>query len=244
MVDASPTQKPKRFYKTAGIAQDETGWRVELDGRTPKTPARASLILPTKALAEAVAAEWDAQETELDLPRMTLTRLANVAIDRTPLTRTEMIEEVQKYAGTDLLCYLADNPVELRERQEAHFAPLRDWAGQTHGVMLMTTEGVINAPQPPASIEAVGTYAASKCNFGLTGLAMGLNIYGSAILSMAVAEGELGAADAFDISRVDEIWQIEQWGEDAEAVARAADQRREAEALGEWFKGLAVGAIA
>lgn len=244
MTTGSPTQKPKRFFKTVSIAQDETGWRVELDGRTPKTPAKKSLVVPTKALAAALATEWDSQKIELDLPRMTLTRLANVSIDRTPLTRPEMVAEVQKYGGTDLLCYLADNPAELRERQEAHFAPLRDWAGQQHGVMLMTTQGIINAPQPPASIDAIGRYADEKCDFGLTGLAMGLNIYGSAVLSMAVAEGELSGPDAYDISRIDEIWQIEQWGEDAEAAARTKDQRREAEALGKWFEGLASAAIA
>lgn len=244
MTGASPTQKPKRFYKTVSTSQHENGWRVELDGRTPKTPAKAELVLPTKALADALAAEWDAQETELDLPRMTLTRLANVSIDRAPLTRDEMIAEVQKYAGTDLLCYLADNPEELRERQEAHFRPLRDWADREHGVMLMTTHGVINAPQPPASLDAIGVYASSICNFGLTGLALGLNLFGSAILTMAVAEGELAARDAFDISRIDEIWQIERWGEDEETAARVADQIREVDALGKWFEGLSAGASA
>ncbi len=238
MVEFSPTQKPRRFYKAVGVAEDESGWRIELDGRTPKTPAKKSLTVPTRALADAIAAEWDAQEKELDLPAMALTRLANVALDRTPLTRDEMVAEVTSYAGTDLLCYLADHPEELRERQEAHFRPLRDWAGRTHGVLLITTEGIMNAPQPPASLEAVSRYAAAKDDFALTGLAFGLNLFGSAILSMAVADGELRATDALDISRIDEIWQIEQWGEDEEAAERTAGQKREAEALGTWFDGL------
>lgn len=239
MTLASPTQKPKRFYKVVSTSEAEHGWRVELDGRTPRTPAKRELKLPTKALADAVAAEWDTQETELDLARMTLTRLANVAIDRTPLTRDELVDEVMKYAGTDLLCYLANHPVELRERQEAHFRPLRDWAGREHGVMLLTTEGVMNAPQPPASLQAIGGYADSKDDFALTGLVFGLSLFGSALLSMAVAEGELSATDAFDISRIDEIWQAEQWGEDDEAALAAQEKTKEAEALGKWFEALA-----
>lgn len=239
MTIASPTQKPRRFYKVVSTREAEDGWRVELDGRTPKTPAKAELKLPTKALADAVAMEWDAQETELDLARMTLTRLANVALDRTPLTRSELVDEVMKYAGTDLLCYLAEHPAELRERQEAHFRPLRDWAGREHGVMLLTTEGVMNAPQPPASLQAIGEYADSKDDFVLTGLVFGLSLFGSALLSMAVAEGELSATDAFDLSRIDEIWQAEQWGGDEEAARAVRGKVREAEALGIWFEGLA-----
>lgn len=244
MTSGSPTQQPKRFYKSVSVEPHEQGWQIALDGRVPKTPAHKSLKLPTRSLAEAIAQEWEDQTTHLDLTRMTLTRLANVAIDRTPETRSELVAEVRKYAETDLLCYLAVHPTELRERQEAHFRPLRDWAGRTHGIMLLTTEGVINAPQPPASLDAAAQFASGKCDFGLTGLALGLSLFGSALLSIAVSEGELSGPDALDISRIDEIWQIEHWGEDAEAAARIAEQRRESEALGKWFEGLAAGAIA
>ena len=238
MTENRSNQNPKRFYKTVSTASVDGGWRIELDGRVPKTPARADLIVPTEALAQSLAEEWDNQKEFLDPARMTLTRLANVAIDRMPLTRSDLIEEFQKYAGTDLLCYLTDHPAELKARQEAHFRPLRDWAGREHGVMLMPTEGVMNAPQPPASIEAAGRFAETRDDFALTGLMLGLTLFGSAILSMAVADGELSALDAFDISRVDEIWQIEHWGEDEEAATRVAGQRDEAEALGVWFSGL------
>ena len=169
---------------------------------------------------------------------MTLTRLANVALDRTPKTRAELVAEVSKYAGTDLVCYLADGPAALRERQEAHFRPWRDWAGREHNVLLMTTEGVINAPQPPTSLKAAERYADAQDDFRLTGMALGLNLFGSAVLSMAVAEGELDAMDAHDISRVDELWQTEQWGEDEWAQKRVEDQRREVANLGKWFDGL------
>ncbi len=244
MTNGSALKKPKRFYKTVSVSEGETGWHVELDGRTPVTPAKRKLALPTQALAVSVAEEWEGQIEEIDLPTMTLTRMANVALDRTPDTRDALIAEVQKYAGTDLVCYLAEGPTELRDRQEGHFRPLRDWASREHGVLLMPTEGVMNAPQPPASIEAIGTFAAGKNDFVLTGLGMALGLYGSAILSMAVAEQELTALDAYDISIVDELWQMEQWGEDDEALQRIGGHRRDALALGAWFEGLATGVVA
>ncbi|MAI89094.1 ATP12 family chaperone protein [Ponticaulis sp.] len=244
MSNGSVLKKPKRFYKTVSVSEGETGWVIELDGRTPITPAKKKLTLPTQALAVSVAEEWDSQGEDLELVGMSLTRLANVALDRTPETRDELVAEVQKYAGTDLVCYLADGPTELRERQEAHFRPIRDWAGREHNVLLMPTEGVMNAPQPPSSIEAVGVYAASKDDFALTGLGMGLSLFGSAVLTMAVAEGELTALDAYDISIIDEVWQMNQWGEDEEALKRLGGHRMEAAALGAWFEGLASGVVA
>ena len=243
MSEKTSIQLPRRFYKSVSVSEGEGGWQLELDGRTPKTPMKKSLIVPTKALADSLAEEWDVQKDLIDLPSMTLTRLANVAIDRTPLTRDEMVAEVAKYAGTDLVCYLADGPTALRERQEEHFRPWRDWVGRKHDVLLMTTEGVINAPQPPASIEAVARYAERQDDFRLTGLGLGLSLFGSAVLSMAVAEGELKALDAHDISRVDELWQIEQWGEDEWAQKRVDDQRREVADLGKWFDGLATSPV-
>ncbi|MFC6200233.1 ATP12 family chaperone protein [Ponticaulis profundi] len=242
-MQSTPTEKPKRFYKAVDIAETNGLWHVMLDGRTPKTPAKKSLAFPTQDLAQRVADEWDAQAEHIDLQAMTLTRLANVAIDRTPETRTELAAEVEKYAGTDLLCYLAEHPQELQDRQEAHFRPLRDWAGREHGVLLMTTQGVLNAPQPPASLEAARAFAERQNDYALTGLVFGLNLFGSAILAMAVADGELAAMDAYDISRIDEEWQIERWGEDDEAMARVEAQRREVSALDSWFKGLASAAV-
>lgn len=235
---ATPTELPKRFYKAVSCVEGEGGWMMQLDGRTPVTPARKKLVVPTEALARAMADEWDGQEKVIDLPNMTLTRLANVAIDRTPLTRDAMVEEVCKYAGTDLVCYLTDGPSALRDRQEEHFRPLRDWVEREHGVALVTTEGLLPVEQSASSIEAVKTYADGLDDFALTGLAMGTGLFGSAVLAISVAEGELQAEDAFDMSRIEELWQIEQWGEDAEAQAMAAAKRKEAEALGRWFSGL------
>ena len=128
MTDETETQetpKPKRFYESAKPEQIPGGWTVELDGRSIKTPARVALKLPTEKLAKAVAAEWNAQDAEIDLMSMHLTRLANVAIDRVPETRYEMADELARYCETDLVCHIAEEPEELAELEEAHWAPLR-----------------------------------------------------------------------------------------------------------------------
>ncbi|CAN0477486.1 unnamed protein product, partial [Scytosiphon promiscuus] len=162
MTDETETQetpKPKRFYESAKPEQIPGGWTVELDGRSIKTPARVALKLPTEKLAKAVAAEWNAQDAEIDLMSMHLTRLANVAIDRVPETRYEMADELARYCETDLVCHIAEEPEELAELEEAHWAPLRAWAGQALDVILVPVEGIIASPQPDASLEAARTYA-------------------------------------------------------------------------------------
>ncbi len=237
MTDETP--KPKRFYKQATAEQIPGGWTVELDGRSIKTPARVALRLPTERLAKAVAAEWNAQGDRIDLAVMHLTRLANVAIDRTPEMREEMADELARYCETDLVCHIAEDPAELAEREEAHWAPLRAWAGQALDVILVPVEGVLASPQPDASLEAARNYALSLDDFSLTGLLYACGLYGSAVLAMAVSEGELSAMDAFEISRIDEAWQNEQWGEDEEATAATALRRIEAKALDSWLRGLA-----
>ncbi|RIJ32982.1 ATPase [Henriciella mobilis] len=232
---------PKRFYKAVSTSAQDGGWRIELDGRPVKTPAKAALVLPSEALAALVASEWDAQDEVINPAAMPLTRLANVAIDRTPDTRAELADEVAKYTGTDLVCHLADGPSELRERQEQHWRPLRDWAGRALGVMLLPVEGVIAMPQPEASMQAARDHALSLDDFRLTALVWSTALYGSAILALAVEQGEIDATSAFDLSRIDEDWQIEQWGEDEEAAAVTLARRRDALALGAWFDALRKG---
>ncbi|KCZ48855.1 ATP12 family chaperone protein [Hyphomonas pacifica] len=236
MTDVTP--KPKRFYKIARAEQVPGGWTVHLDERAIKTPARAALQLPTEKLAKAIAAEWNAQEAHIDLLSMHLTRLANVAIDRTPEVRYEMADELARYCETDLICHIAEDDGELAEREEAHWAPIRAWAGQALDVILVPVEGIIASPQPDASLEAARSYALSLDDFALTGLVYACGLYGSAVLALAVLEGELSATDAFEISRIDEAWQAAQWGEDDEAKAATALRRLEAKALDTWLSGL------
>ncbi len=230
--------KPKRFYTDASVSLADGGFAVLLDGRPIKTPAKAALVLPTEALAQAVANEWAEQDETLDLQGMTLTRLANVAIDRTPETRAELAEELTRYAETDVTCFLSETPAELRERQEAAWRPWRDWAGKELGVMLVPVVGLMASPQPQASLEAVRTHALGLDDFRLTALTWGCSLLGSAILALAVEQGALPALKALEASWVDEDWQIEQWGEDEEAMQVRAGRRKEAGALQLWFEAL------
>jgi chaperone required for assembly of F1-ATPase len=232
------SDKPKRFYKDAAAEQMPGGWTVALDGRTIKTPARAALCLPSQRLARAIAAEWNEQDDIIDLAAMHLTRLANVAIDRTPEVREEMADELARYCETDLLCHIAEGPEELVEREEAYWRPVREWAGQELDILLVPVEGLLASPQPDASLEAARQVALEMDDFRLTGTLFGCGLFGSALLALAVAEGQLSAADAFEVSRVDEAWQIEQWGEDEEAKAATEARRKEARALETWMRGL------
>ncbi len=232
------TANPKRFYKSASVEQSGEIWAVTLDGRPIKTPAKADLSLPTEALAEAIAAEWNAQGETIDLPSMTLTRLANVALDRTPETRAELADELARYAETDVTCFLAEGPAALRDRQDAAWRPWRDWAGQALGIMLVPVEGLIASPQPAASLEAAKAHALGLDDFRLTGLAWAYSLFGSAILALALEQEQLSGADALTASCVDEDWQAEQWGEDEEAKSIRLARVRDAEAVSAWFQAL------
>lgn len=235
----SSFERPKRFYRDVTVdPAEDGGWQILLDGRSVKTPGRQLLSFPTEALALEVAEEWAEQKSHIDLLGMHLTRLSNVAIDRTSELREEMAEEVARYCETDLLCHMAEEPFELAALQEARWSPVREWAGETLGVILVTTEGIIASPQPDASLQAARDYALSLDNFRLTGLVYGCGLFGSALLSMAVVEGVISADTAFHLSRIDEDWQAQQWGVDEEAKAAADAKQVEADALGRMISAL------
>jgi chaperone required for assembly of F1-ATPase len=232
-------QRPKRFYSDVSVAGEGDHWGVRLDGKPLRTPEKNLLVLPTEALANVIADEWRAQGERIDLLAMFNTRLANVALDRTPLHRAEMGREAARYASTDLVCHLAEAPAALREKQEIAWAPLRDWASQKLNVKLEAVQGVIACAQPQASIDAVRAHAATLDDWRLTALLHAVALFGSAVLGLAVERRRITAADAFELSRIDEEFQAAQWGEDAEAT-RAADRlRAEARALDLWLDALA-----
>jgi chaperone required for assembly of F1-ATPase len=231
-------RRPRRFYENAGVAPSEGGWAVSLDGKPLHTPARRALALPTEALAELVAGEWRAQADRIDFATMHANRLANVALDRTPETRAELAVEASRYAETDLVSHLADRPDALRQRQEAAWAPLRAWADETLGVRLIPVTGIIAAPQPQASIEAVRRHAEGLDDFRLTALVHAVAMFGSAVIGLAVERRRLTAVEGHEASLVDEAFQASLWGEDAEAVRRRNVIREEAKTLDLWFDAL------
>ncbi|MEL7547171.1 MAG: ATP12 family protein, partial [Pseudomonadota bacterium] len=163
---------------------------------------------------------------------------ANVAIDRTPYTRLEMIEELARYAQTDLICHLEGNDAALRARQEALWTPWRNWAGKTLDIVLVPVEGIVACPQPDASLQAVRDQAGQLDAFSLTALNWATALFGSVILGFAVQSGQLAATDAHTLSHLDQDFQAERWGEDDEARAAKQSRAMDAEAVGRWFEAL------
>jgi chaperone required for assembly of F1-ATPase len=231
--------RPKRFYRDVSVVGQDDHWSVRLDGKPLRTPEKKLLVLPTQALANVIADEWRTQADRIDLQHMFNTRLANVALDRTPAARGELGREAARYAHTDLVCHLAEAPDRLREQQEQAWAPLRLWAAKRLGVRLDPIVGVIAAPQPEKSVDAVRAHAATLNDWRLTALVHGIALLGSAILGLAVERRRLTAAEAFELSRIDEEFQAAHWGEDAEAARRTERNRAEARALDLWFDALA-----
>lgn len=216
---------PKRFWSAAATAPAEGGFAVHLDGRPVKTPAKTPLILPTLALAEAVAAEWQAQEGVVRPETMPMTRMANSALVKVPPAFDAVVDEVARYGGTDLLCYRAEAPAALVRRQAEAWDPLLDWADKALGARLVTTAGVIPVAQPEPALVRLRAAVAAQDAFALVALHDLVAITGSLVLGLAVARGRLTPEAAFDLSRLDEDWQASLWGADSEATATAAAKR-------------------
>jgi chaperone required for assembly of F1-ATPase len=217
--------KPKRFWQQATAEACEGGFTVRLDGRPVKTPAKAAFVLPTMAMARAAAAEWDAQTGAVRAETMPVTRAANSAIDKVSVQFAEVADLLAAYGDSDLLCYRAEKPDELVARQAAAWDPLLLWAGAELQAPLRATSGVIHIAQPAGSLDRLRAELTGASAFELTALHDLIAISGSLILGLAVARGRLSAAEAFSISRIDEHWQAELWGEDEDAAAVEAIKR-------------------
>lgn len=211
--------KPKRFWKTATAAPCEGGFTVLLDDRTVKTPAKAHLTVPTMALAEAIAVEWDAQEDVLDPGTMPVTRGANAAIDKVAAQRAEVVALLAEYGDSDLLCYRAAGPDELIEKQAEGWDPMLEWAAQALDVRLFVGQGVMHVTQNPLALERLTAQVAALDDFALAAAHDLISLSGSLVLALAVANDAIAAGDAWALSRIDEHWQIAQWGVDDEAAA-------------------------
>lgn len=217
----------KRFWKTVTIDPEEAGFAVRLDGRPLRTPAKAPCLMPTEALARAVAAEWEAQEGDVNPAAMPLTRAANTAIDRVAREFDAVAETVAAYGGTDLICYRAPHPEGLAARQAEAWDPLAGWAAETLGARLTLAEGVMHVAQPDDSLARLRDAVRAHDPWELTALHDLVTLTGSLVIGLAVSHGRLDADAAWPLGRIDEDWNVAEWGEDAEAAAYAA--RRQAD---------------
>lgn len=219
----------KRFYKEVSVGPEGPGFALRLDDRAVKTPARAGLAVPSKALAEAIAEEWAAQGEEIDPNTMPLTGLANAAIDRVAPDPEAFAERLAEYAESDLLCYRAETPEKLVDRQSERWDPILAWARQRFDIELAVVCGIMHRKQSDAAIEQLARAVAARPAFELAGLSPLVTVSGSLVIALALAEGAIGLEQAWDAGSLDEQWQLEQWGDDAEGVAALAARRRDFE---------------
>ena len=210
----------KRFYREAAVIAERDGYSVALDDRPVRSPGKAALVAPTRALAEFLAAEWNAQQDDVIPDSMPMTRFANSAIDRVRPHRDQVVEQIAGYVETDLLCYRADRPEALAERQEQAWQPLLDWVAARYGAALRVTRDARPIAQEEAAVAAVRVVVAGYEDFALSALHALTSASGSVVLALAVAEGRISPEEASAASLVDESFQAEEWGEDPAAVAR------------------------
>ncbi|MFL6785879.1 MAG: ATP12 family chaperone protein [Sphingomicrobium sp.] len=217
----------KRFWKDVAVDAVSDGWTVTLDDRPVKTPARAPLVVPAQALAEAIGEEWRDMGEKIDPRAMPLTGLANAAIDRVGADRRLFADSLANYAQADLACYRAEGPPGLVERQEQEWDRLLGWARRRYDVDFATTSGLMHVSQPSSTIEQLGHAVASLDSFRLAGLSPLVTIGGSLVAGLAVLEKAILPERAWEAVTIDERWQLEQWGSDAEAEALLENRRRD-----------------
>jgi chaperone required for assembly of F1-ATPase len=219
--------KARRFWQDASVVEGEIGFEVRLDDRPVRTPLKTLLALPTRCMAEAVAAEWQAQEGVIDPASMPMTRSANAALDKVTPQHAEVAAMLAGYAETDLLCHRADHPQGLIDQQNKGWNPVLTWAADRHGAPLIVVQGILPATHPATSLVAFHAAVSGFKPFSMTALHDLVTLSGSLVLALWVAAGAGSAEAAWALSRIDEDWQISQWGADEEA-AEAAEIKRAA----------------
>lgn len=217
---------PKRFWTDATVTDADGGFTVLLDKRAVKTPAKAPLILPTEVMAQAIAEEWQAQTDKIDPNTMPVTRSANAALDKVRIQHAEVADMIAAYGDSDLLCYRADSPEELVARQAETWDPYLVWAEEALGAKLEPRTGVIHAGQDAASLARLSEAVHAFDPFELTAFHDLVALTGSLILGFAAERTWAESSSIWSASRVDENWQIEQWGEDEEAQATEQVKKR------------------
>lgn len=231
----------RRFYKRVEVAPAKDGaagggFGVTLDGRPVRTPAKRPLILRARDLAEAIAGEWAVQGDKVDPLSMPLTQLANTALDRIPTTRPAVVDDILSYGDTDLVCYRATDPPELVVRQVRRWGPMLDWAEKRLGVRLETTTGLAALRQPPGYHEALRAAVQPLDDFSLAGMHLATGVSGSVLLALALVEAEADAEAAYEAAMVDDIHQLDRWGEDKEARARLEGVRADLDAAARFVR--------
>ncbi|AUQ48555.1 ATP12 family chaperone protein [Phaeobacter inhibens] len=219
--------KQKRFWKAVSVAETEDGFAVELDGRRVKTPAKAALAVPGREMAEAIAAEWDAQTESVNPNTMPVTRSANAAIDKVTHQHAAVADMLAEYGDSDLLCYRAEMPVELVQRQAEIWDPALDWAAKTLGARLEPRSGILHAPQNPEALAHLRRLVHEMTPFQLAAFHDLVAMSGSLVLGFAATRSWRPADQIWEMSRLDELWQEQQWGQDEDAQA-TADLKRAA----------------
>lgn len=199
--------KAKRFWKEAGIEEADGGYAVLLDTRPVKTPAKRALVVPTQSMAEAIAAEWDAQEEEIKPHLMPATKTANAAIDKVAVQHAEVADMLAAYGDSDLLCYRADSPQGLVDRQAEQWDPMLDWGAEALGARLLPRTGVMHAPQNPEALSRLSALTHALNPFELAAFHDLVSLSGSLILGFAAARQARGLDEIWALSRLDEIWQ-------------------------------------
>ena len=220
----------RRFYETATTAPAERGFAILLDGRPVKTPAGQDLTVPSERLGEAIAGEWNRQSEKVDPRSMPLTGLANAAIDRVAPDAEAFAAGLAAYGESDLLCYRAEGPAPLAAREAEQWDPILAWARRRYDVAFELAPGVVHRPQPRHTVEQLAAAVAARTPFELAGLSPLVTISGSLVIALAVAEGAITLAEGWAAAALDELWQIETWGADEEAVRALEGRRREFEA--------------
>lgn len=226
---------PRRFYKDVSVEPGSNGYVIALDGRPIRTPKKAALCVSQLPLAEAMAEEWRAQGDFIDPETMPVTKMVNTALDGVAGQEGAVAADIATFAGFDLTCYRAEQPVELVALQARGWNPVLDWAQEILGAQFVVTEGVVPVAQPPEAIEAVADAVAQYDALALTGLHVMTTLTGSVLIALAHARGHLSGEDAWAAAHIDEDFQISQWGEDSEAQARRARRWLEFQAASRLF---------
>lgn len=228
-------KRARRFYKRAEAGEGEGGYAVLLDGRPLRTPLKQPLLLPSRSLAEGIASEWEAQGEDILPESMPLTALACTALDRAGPQRAELEAQLLAYGGNDLVCYWAEHPEALVRRQRALWQPLIEWCRERYGARLEARQGILHSAQPEGSLKSLELALSELDLFQLAALSSACGASGSLVIGLALLEGRLEAESAFDAAELDASFQIERWGEDAEAAERRAGVRRDLAAVQEFL---------